>query len=62
MRGKESVGGFVRQIVANMREKSSLGLQPFYDSQRIIDGGMRRVRPMPQRIQKKNVQVLQSGE
>src|SRR5271156_6617969 len=62
MRRQSSVGGFMRQIVTNMREESPLRLNPLYNAQRILHRRVRGMRFMPQRVQKKNIQSLQLME
>src|ERR1700730_42844 len=59
MRRQSGVGGLVRQIVANVREECPLRLHPFHNAQRILHRGVRGMRLVPQRIQKKNVEALQ---
>lgn len=53
------VGRFVRQIVTDVREKGALRFQPLHDLERVLHGGVRRVRLVPERIQKQDVQIFQ---
>ena len=40
-------------------KKARFGLKPFHDAQRVLDGGMRGMRNVPQRVQKQDVEILQ---
>ncbi len=53
------LGRLMRQIVADVREIRSPRLQFLHPLEAPLDGRMRRMRPMPQCIQKQNVQSLQ---
>src|SRR5271165_2256797 len=59
MRRQGCVGRLVGQIVANMGKKCPLGLCPIDDAQRILYCRVRRVRLVPERIQKENIQSLE---
>ncbi len=50
---------FMRQIVANVGEERPLRFQPVDNRQRILHRRVRRMRFVPQRIQKQNVQAFQ---
>src|SRR5262249_2124354 len=56
------IGLFVLQGVRDVGEERALRLQTFHQFQRLLDGGMRRMRTMPQCIEKKNVETLNLGE
>src|SRR5579872_4259243 len=53
------IGCLMRQVVTNMSKKSSLWFEAFYNAQRILNRRVCRMRNMAQRIQKKNVEILQ---
>ena len=56
---QSGIGRFMRQIVADVREERSLGLDSLHDAQRVFDRGMSRVRLVPQGVEKKNIQSFQ---
>ena len=62
MLGQRGIGGFVTQVVTNVRKKCPLRLQPLDCLQRTLHRGVRGMRLMPQRIQKQNVQALQLAQ
>src|SRR5208337_1896358 len=53
---------FMREVVTDVREKRALRFDLVHDSQRLLDGGMRGMRLVAQRIQEKNVEVAQFVE
>src|SRR6202041_314107 len=59
MRWQACIGRLMRQIVANMCEERPLSFYPLHNAQRIFHCGMRRMRLVPQGVQKKNVQTFQ---
>ncbi len=62
MRRERSVGGLVRKVVADVRKKGAFGSQSIGDADRILDGGMGRMRLVAQAIEKQDIKVLQAGE
>ena len=56
---QRGIGGFVRQIVANVREERPLRFQPLNNRKRILHRRVRGMRLVPQRVQKQNVQPSQ---
>src|SRR5207237_2486048 len=59
---QRGVGFGMAQIVRNMGEKSALRTQSLHQFQRILHIGVRRMRAVAQRIEKKNVQVAEFGK
>src|SRR5262249_15694091 len=53
------VGGFVRQIVGDVGEESALGFEFIYQAQRVCDARVRGMGPVPQRVEKKDVETAQ---
>src|SRR5579883_1910918 len=59
MRRQFLFGARVREIVANVGEESALGREFFDRLQRALDGGVRGMRAVPERIQEQHIQTLQ---
>ena len=59
VRRKSGISFLMRQIVRDVREERTFRLETFDDLQGILNRRMRRMRTMPERVQKQNVQVAQ---
>src|ERR1700678_648600 len=53
------IGRFMRQVMANMREKCTLRFYLVHNLQRLLNGGMRGMRLIAKRIQKEDVETAQ---
>src|SRR5947209_5872370 len=60
--GQRGVGRFVRQVVTDVSEKGAPRLDALDDGQRALDSGMRGVRLVAKRVEKKDVEIAQALE